>query len=220
MDSAADSHCWVGCPIRRSPDQSLLAAPRGLSQRATSFIASQCQGIHQMPLSRLISRPSCAVNKPVRLGCPSLPSPFAPVRLAPSRPLRGPFARGPAGPLSARHFSHQDTVTPRTRCNRCFLPLTRDLRSSLGGPFARLPFAPVRLAPSRPLRGPFARGPNIHPHRVRSQDQKNLSSQCQRSGPRLAAQDQCLFPSGTALPQPHLPRRTSLSQADRDGGPG
>jgi hypothetical protein len=40
----------VGCPIRRSSDQSLLAAPRGLSQRATSFIASWRQGIHQMPL--------------------------------------------------------------------------------------------------------------------------------------------------------------------------
>src|SRR3989338_7112607 len=30
----------IGCPIRKSPDQSLLAAPRGLSQLATSFIAS------------------------------------------------------------------------------------------------------------------------------------------------------------------------------------
>ena len=44
----------VGFPIRKSADQSLLATPRGLSQRATSFIASQCQGIHQMPLLRLI----------------------------------------------------------------------------------------------------------------------------------------------------------------------
>ena len=43
-----------GFPIRRSTDQSLLAASRGLSQRATSFIASWCQGIHQMPLRRLI----------------------------------------------------------------------------------------------------------------------------------------------------------------------
>jgi hypothetical protein len=43
-----------GFPIRKSTDQRLLAPPRGLSQRATSFIASQCQGIHQMPLSRLI----------------------------------------------------------------------------------------------------------------------------------------------------------------------
>ena len=44
----------VGFPIRKSTDQSLLATPRGLSQRATSFIASQCQGIHQTPLLRLI----------------------------------------------------------------------------------------------------------------------------------------------------------------------
>ena len=45
----------VGFPIRKSADQSLLAAPHGLSQRVTSFIASCHQGIHQMPLSRLIS---------------------------------------------------------------------------------------------------------------------------------------------------------------------
>ncbi len=42
----------MGCPIRTSTDQRLLAAPRGFSQRATSFIASWCQGIHRMPLSR------------------------------------------------------------------------------------------------------------------------------------------------------------------------
>jgi len=41
----------VGCPIRTSRDQSLLAAPPGFSQRATSFIASWRQGIHQMPFS-------------------------------------------------------------------------------------------------------------------------------------------------------------------------
>jgi hypothetical protein len=50
MDSAADPPCGGGCPIRRSSDQSLLAAPQGFSQRATSFIASWRQGIHQMPL--------------------------------------------------------------------------------------------------------------------------------------------------------------------------
>ena len=43
-----------GFPIRKSTDQSLLSAPRSLSQSATSFIASQCQGIHEMPLRRLI----------------------------------------------------------------------------------------------------------------------------------------------------------------------
>ena len=46
----------VGCPIRISTDQCLLAAPHGFSQRATSFIASWCQGIHRMPLSRSIQR--------------------------------------------------------------------------------------------------------------------------------------------------------------------
>ena len=42
-----------GFPIRKSTDQSLFAAPRGLSQRITSFIASQRQGIHQMPFETL-----------------------------------------------------------------------------------------------------------------------------------------------------------------------
>ena len=45
----------VGFPIRKSTDQSFFAAPRGLSQRSTSFIASQRQGIHRMPLSHLIA---------------------------------------------------------------------------------------------------------------------------------------------------------------------
>ena len=52
MDSAQDTACAVGCPIRRSRDQRSLASPPGFSQRATSFIASQCQGIHQMPFFR------------------------------------------------------------------------------------------------------------------------------------------------------------------------
>src|SRR5277367_5982078 len=54
MYSDSDTACAVGCPIRKSRDQRVLASPPGLSQRATSFIASQCQGIHQMPLLRLI----------------------------------------------------------------------------------------------------------------------------------------------------------------------
>jgi hypothetical protein len=54
MYSVHDDHKWSGFPIRKSTDQSLLTAPHGLSQRATSFIASQCQGIHQMPFRHLI----------------------------------------------------------------------------------------------------------------------------------------------------------------------
>ena len=53
MDSGEDTHRWVGCPIRRSRDRRSLASPPGFSQRAASFIASQCQGIHQMPFSAL-----------------------------------------------------------------------------------------------------------------------------------------------------------------------
>ena len=47
----------VGFPIRKSADQRVLSPPHGLSQSATSFIASYRQGIHQTPFMRLI-RPS------------------------------------------------------------------------------------------------------------------------------------------------------------------
>ena len=57
----------MGCPIRISTDQSLLAAPRGFSQRATSFIASWCQGIHRMPFSRSRSLSPGLTRGPTRL---------------------------------------------------------------------------------------------------------------------------------------------------------
>ncbi len=44
----------VGFPIRKSMDQRVLSPPHGLSQSATSFIASYRQGIHQTPFMRLI----------------------------------------------------------------------------------------------------------------------------------------------------------------------
>ena len=44
----------VGFPIRKSAGQRVLSPNRGLSQSATSFIASYRQGIHQTPFSRLI----------------------------------------------------------------------------------------------------------------------------------------------------------------------
>ena len=52
MDSRYGNRCLhrLGSPIRKSPDQSLFAAPRGLSQLTTSFIAVICQGIHRQPL--------------------------------------------------------------------------------------------------------------------------------------------------------------------------
>ena len=44
-----------GSPIRTPPDLSLLAAPRGFSQLAASFIAGPCQGIRRVHLLRLTS---------------------------------------------------------------------------------------------------------------------------------------------------------------------
>ena len=52
LDSGVDSRTLLraGYPIRRSPDQSLFAAPRGLSQLTASFIVFLRQGIHRTPL--------------------------------------------------------------------------------------------------------------------------------------------------------------------------
>ena len=63
----------MGFPIRMSMDQSLFAAPHGLSQRTTSFIASQRQGIHQMPLRHLIALITHA--HPLQILCKTRPPP-------------------------------------------------------------------------------------------------------------------------------------------------
>ena len=42
--------CQAGLPHSGNPRISLLPAARGLSQVATSFFASRCQGIHHTPL--------------------------------------------------------------------------------------------------------------------------------------------------------------------------
>ncbi len=58
MNSVQDTPFGVGCPIRRPRDHRSLASPPGFSQRAASFIASQCQGIHQMPFFGLDPKPA------------------------------------------------------------------------------------------------------------------------------------------------------------------
>ena len=50
MYSDYNDHHWPGSPIQISADQYLFTAPRSFSQCITSFVASDCQGIHQMPL--------------------------------------------------------------------------------------------------------------------------------------------------------------------------
>ena len=68
--SFSDKRNWcshqLGFPIRKSPDQRLLASPRSLSQLTTSFIACLCQGIHTHALSSLtiksISNTKCSMS--------------------------------------------------------------------------------------------------------------------------------------------------------------
>ena len=67
----------VGCPIRTFRDQRVLAPPPDLSQRATSFVASWCQGIHQMPFS-------CSPHSPRGPDGPSTVGAHAPSLKTPS----------------------------------------------------------------------------------------------------------------------------------------
>ena len=86
MDSRWDTPKGVGCPIRISRDHRALAPPPSFSQRATSFIASRCQGIHQMPFS-----------------CSPTPSPKAARRAAGGQmsEIRCQIAPGRPGPRAA-----------------------------------------------------------------------------------------------------------------------
>jgi hypothetical protein len=86
----------VGFPIRKFTDQSLFAAPHDLSQRTTSFIASQRQGIHQIPLRHLIAlianaRRSAAPSTKANLSAPPRTN-EPPIRLGSLRTL--PLVRG------------------------------------------------------------------------------------------------------------------------------
>jgi hypothetical protein len=110
----------VGFPIRKSTDQSFFAAPRGLSQRSTSFIASQRQGIHQMPLSHLIA---LIINAHASRRCPTRSLHFLQTDIDLERPVC--FTRsiqrhcGQASPTMhlptlARRRTHGDSAHPMT----------------------------------------------------------------------------------------------------------
>ena len=101
MDSRPDPPRGGGFPIRISTDQRLLAAPRGFSQRATSFVASQCQGIHQMPFLCLITKALRLREAPTRAQGrtpPHAPHPaamhFSSEGRRPRRPVSQPAAQG------------------------------------------------------------------------------------------------------------------------------
>ena len=120
MYSDEDTPCRVGCPIRRPRDHRSLASPPGFSQRATSFIASQCQGIHQMPFSlRLIvfSRRRAQGQNPV----PTSVGTVSPRNL--SLRKQGAGTHTPGTPAA----SHEDTsrTSPRQR-RQAYPPRSHD----------------------------------------------------------------------------------------------
>ena len=138
----------VGCPIRRPRDHRSLASPPGFSQRATSFIASQCQGIHQMPFLLFDPRTaSCATLA----GAPTTP-PGTPPRTAAS--ANGAPAPPPPKPLWFKTLSGSKPLSVR----RAFLgPMPAAVSPDAGvspedtssdGPTRKLPACapgPVRL---------------------------------------------------------------------------
>jgi hypothetical protein len=114
-------HEAVGCPIRKSADHRALAPPRGLSQRATSFIASRRQGIHQMPFSRS-PRPSP--------GTPRAPEPERP-----SIPCQRSTAPGSPGSDRTRRARPTCRARPPTLFTMSKPPsTTRPIADRTGGP--------------------------------------------------------------------------------------
>ena len=111
MDSARDHLKRWGFPIRISPDQRSFATPRSFSQRTTSFIASRRQGIHQTPLSRLISlrfRPGAPWRHAGR---------SSRARANPRHEDASLTRRHGHRPSGRRHIGRQDFVTPSSRCH-------------------------------------------------------------------------------------------------------
>src|SRR5689334_25359865 len=79
MDSVIRNECShsLGFPIRKSPDHSLLAASRGLSQLTTSFFAYLRLGIHTHALSSLTIKSTSHTGNALRHSHDT-PGPFLP----------------------------------------------------------------------------------------------------------------------------------------------
>ncbi len=112
----------VGFPIRRSSDHSSFAAPQGLSQRTTSFIASQRQGIHQMLFRHLIALMIHARRKEIG----NTPNPAAVDQkdrswIAPGTCL--PNTTGPNGPSKGRSWCRGQS--PNRSCSLFTMSNTR-----------------------------------------------------------------------------------------------
>ncbi len=132
----------VGFPIRRSPDQRVLAPPRSLSQLATSFFASQRQGIRQKPFSTLDrsqQNPCAGMKSSAGKRSPTIPAPglyFArrcllfrsslkshlsagltlPSQCQSAHPGRSPEANETCFPSDHERLVEPDGIEPTTSC--------------------------------------------------------------------------------------------------------
>ena len=130
----------VGCPIRTFRDQRVLAPPPDLSQRATSFIASWCQGIHQMPFSLLAPLPDRAGGSKTRARALAVQPRHRreavrlrlfkayPCFLNTERPSKGP-RRDPRTPrgTAARNGLFKKRLCPHLE-QTCFFTMSKDHR--------------------------------------------------------------------------------------------
>ena len=91
-----------------------LAAPRGISQPPTSFIGSQCQGIHHAPLNTYNDN-----YKPIWKNCTSTNKNHTPSPKAGGTPLLARCSQ----PLSTNQTPH-----PTTKAGRQHAPRSRSLR--------------------------------------------------------------------------------------------
>ena len=153
MDSARDTLRRVGCPIRRPGDQRALASPPGFSQRATSFIASQCQGIHQMPFSSPQTAPN---NKNPGFRYRISHVGYQTAEPAPIAGHGNHFSRRHSGRPSAPNAGHNPApapkgLPPRSHSTRLF---TRSISMPAG---SHAPREPKVLMPSSA--GPWRRRP-------------------------------------------------------------
>ena len=113
----------VGFPIRISPDRRIFAPPRSFSQLITSFIGSQCQGIHPALLMLDLSLVRCHYSVSDRLLC-SLSIRFI---------LKLPFRISLSGLLFPEPEVFQlprfDNIShSRVRCLGCLFPISYVLR--------------------------------------------------------------------------------------------
>jgi hypothetical protein len=136
----------VGFPIRRSSDHSSFAAPQGLSQRTTSFIASQRQGIHQMLFRHLIALMIHARRKAIG----NTPNPAAADQkdrswIAPGTCL--PNTTGPNGPSKGRSWCRGQS--PNRSCSLFTMSNTR--RGPKGRPRIHKSLR-TRQPPAKPAR--------------------------------------------------------------------